>query len=58
MSRVVKNVYRDIPQDVWDEAERAFLYGLGLRYEVAVKAIAEAMLKFKYGDKSPPKPNQ
>lgn len=55
VSGVVKNVYRHIPQDVWDEAEKAFLYGFGLRYEVAVKAIADAMLKFKYGDSSPSK---
>ncbi|GLR51248.1 hypothetical protein KYK30_20450 [Shinella yambaruensis] len=33
-----------IPADVMKVAEKAFKYGFGLRYEVAIEAIAKAIL--------------
>lgn len=33
-----------IPEDIMKTAEKAFKYGFGLRYEVAIGAIATAIL--------------
>jgi hypothetical protein len=34
----------EIPEDILKVAEKAFKYGFGLRYEVAIGAIAKAIL--------------